>query len=390
MKKIIQYWTDRLFGRIKPLAAGVYTHQSPPEVQPASRMHLRIDPGGTGVLILNASTVLHLNQTATEYAYHLVQRTDLAEMATRMAARYRVSRDQALADYNTLSAQIQALIETPDLDPETFLGMERIEPYGGEITAPYRLDCALTYRVSGDIVSGDSSTAPQERVKRDLLTQEWQLILQKAWQAGIPHIIFTGGEPTLRPDLPELISFAERQGQVTGLLTDGLRLAETDYLHQLLEAGLDHLMIVLQEDEQCWEAIRDVQAEDIYTTVHVTITPATVSKFTGILNRLAELEVTSISLSVSDPSLAPALKDAAQAAAEHGFKLVWNLPTPYSALNPVALELAAAGERAAGAGRAWLYVEPDGDVLPGQGILTVMGNLLTESWETIKKAIRPE
>ena len=42
--------------------------------------------------------------------------------------------------------------------------------------------------------------------------------MDKAWAAGIPHITFTGGEPTLRDDLPALIAHAEKIGQVTGLL----------------------------------------------------------------------------------------------------------------------------------------------------------------------------
>jgi len=38
----------------------------------------------------------------------------------------------------------------------------------------------------------------------------------------------------------------------------------------------------------------------------------------------------------------------------------------------------------AGAGRAWLYVEPDGDVLPAQGEANkVMGNMLSDPWEKI-------
>jgi MoaA/NifB/PqqE/SkfB family radical SAM enzyme len=36
-----------------------------------------------------------------------------------------------------------------------------------------------------------------------------------------------------------------------------------------------------------------------------------------------------------------------------------------------------------GAGRAWLYVEPDGDVLPAQGINKILGNLVSDSWEKI-------
>jgi hypothetical protein len=37
-----------------------------------------------------------------------------------------------------------------------------------------------------------------------------------------------------------------------------------------------------------------------------------------------------------------------------------------------------------GAGKAWLYVEPDGDVLPAQGMADkILGNLLRDEWSTI-------
>ena len=58
--------------------------------------------------------------------------------------------------------------------------------------------------------------APVDRVKREMLTEEWQTILDKAWNAGIPHVIFTGGEPTLRPDLLQLIAYAEKLGRSAG------------------------------------------------------------------------------------------------------------------------------------------------------------------------------
>ena len=47
-------------------------------------------------------------------------------------------------------------------------------------------------------------------------------------------MVFTGGEPTLRDDLPELIAHAESNGQVSGLLSDGLRFADPAYLDSLL------------------------------------------------------------------------------------------------------------------------------------------------------------
>ena len=66
---------------------------------------------------------------------------------------------------------------------------------------------------------------------------------------GIPHVVFTGGEPTLRQDLPELIAHAERNGQITGLNTNGRRLATRKFIEELVEAGLDHVQITLESHD---------------------------------------------------------------------------------------------------------------------------------------------
>ena len=273
------------------------------------------------------------------------------------------------------------MVDTPDLDPITFLDFERSDPYSGEITAPYRLDCALTYRVA-DAEAGEA--APLDRVDRELSSDEWKVILDKAWDAGIPHIIFTGGEPTLRSDLADLITHAEQLGQVTGVLTNGLRLAEKDYLQQLLQSGLDHLMVIFDtNEEQAWEALRDVMAEDIFATVHLTITKIDTEEIVGALQRMKELGVESLSLSAMDADLNSTLQEIREAAADMQFSLVWDVPVPYSSFNPVSLEMSGEGEKVRGAGKAWLYVEPDGDVLEAQGKPKVSGNLLTNTWSEI-------
>jgi len=75
------------------------------------------------------------------------------------------------------------------------------------------------------------------------------------------------------------------------------------------------------------------------------------------------------------------LQAARDKAAALGIDLAWNLPVPYSALHPVAFE--AADAQMEGAGRAWLYVEPDGDVRPAQGAKQVLGNFLNDPWEKV-------
>lgn len=370
----------RRFAQITHIEAGVYHYQAPQDDPRNYRLHLRIESDGNGVLIVNAATILHLNQTAAEYAYYLVQGISEEEAANLVASRYRVAYKQVLQDYSDFLEQIDTLVSVPDLDPIAFLGFERTRPYTGEISAPYRLDCALTYRLPSEI---NPQFAPQERASRELSTAEWISILNKAWEYGIPHIIFTGGEPTLREDLLELILHAESLGQVTGLLTDGNKLAEKEYFDSLLQTGLDHLSLLLQPElKDIWNVIQIAANSDVFTTVHLTITPQDEPDITSLLDRISDLGISSISLSSSSKDLTDSLALAREHAANLNLSLVWDTPVPYSSKNPFALEFEGR-DRPPGAGRAWLYVEPDGDVLPDQEINQVLGNMLTDPWEKI-------
>ncbi|RPJ52335.1 MAG: hypothetical protein EHM21_00430, partial [Chloroflexi bacterium] len=221
MNRIQKFW-ERFFPQIQPLPAGIYHYQAPANAPFPYRLHLRLEPDGSGILIINASTVLHMNNTAAEYAYHLVQGTQEDQAVAQVARRYNVRREIVRRDYNDLVNRIKTLIDTPDLDPVSFLNFGRDDPYTSTGRAPYRIDCALTYRLSEE---HKGHYAPLARVSRELVSEEWQVILDKAWNAGIPHVIFTGGEPTLRPDLCQLIAYAEKLGMVSGLITNGLRLA---------------------------------------------------------------------------------------------------------------------------------------------------------------------
>ncbi len=380
MNTLRNLW-QRFFPAYEPLPAGIYHFTAPPDSDFPYRLHLRLEKNGSGLLIANGSTVLHLNQTAAEYAYHLIRQSPADEVARSVSRRYGIPAAQAQADYSGFTDRIQTLLDVPDLDPVTYLEFDRQEPYT-DLAAPFRLDCAVTYR---QVDMDASPFAPVERVKRELSLEEWQTLLSKAWEAGIPHAVFTGGEPTLRADLPELIAYAEKLGMVTGLITDGQRLADADYLKSILQAGLDHLMLLLvPDDNTSWEAIRAALAEDIFVVVHLTLTQAESANGKAILERLAGMGVMTLSLSANNPVVGAELPTLRQQAADLGLRLVWDLPVPYSARNPVALELAAEDQPLPeGTGNAWLYVEPDGDVLAAQGHPQVLGNLLTDPWDTI-------
>ena len=57
--------TER-FTKVTPLPEGLHHMQAAPENERPFRIHLRLRKDGSGILIVNAATVLHLNPTAAE------------------------------------------------------------------------------------------------------------------------------------------------------------------------------------------------------------------------------------------------------------------------------------------------------------------------------------
>ncbi len=62
----------------------------------------------------------------------------------------------------------------------------------------------------------------------------------------LPHkttIRLYGGEPTVRADLPQIITKLRKMGHHISLLTNGLKLARPGYAQELVDAGLNHFQI---------------------------------------------------------------------------------------------------------------------------------------------------
>lgn len=76
--------------------------------------------------------------------------------------------------------------------------------------------------------------------EEEITTEEWKTILDKCREAGIPQVTFTGGEPTMREDLFELIYHA--RWFISRLNTNGIKLTE-EYCRKLREAELDSVQI---------------------------------------------------------------------------------------------------------------------------------------------------
>ena len=83
-----------------------------------SRIHLRIDPDSSGLLLVNASRVMHLNPTAALMAHLLLEQTDEAETIRSIQRAYRVDAERArvdLADFRNIDGDLRKLYQSRDL-----------------------------------------------------------------------------------------------------------------------------------------------------------------------------------------------------------------------------------------------------------------------------------
>jgi radical SAM protein with 4Fe4S-binding SPASM domain len=397
-----------IFSR-KPLAASRASgilHYQRDHAGEKSRIHLRLDPDGCGTLIVNASRILHLNPTAAFMAQLVLEGAEEERAIRAVRKHYHVDKHRARLDYQTIRAQLDELLRPDGACPLHELGLEAIMPFSPRPSAPYRLDLALTYRCNNDCSHCYNIAG---RNLAELSTVDWKRVLDRAWELGIPHIIFTGGEPTLRADLPELIAHAEANGQITGLNTNARRLSDAHYVDELVLAGLDHVQITLESYDadihdrmvgargafrQTVRGLQNVLASPLYVMTNTTMLQTNVRTIPATLDFLAQIGVPTVGLNalihsgrgavagtgLPEAELGPLLDAAREKTTAFGQRLIWYTPTQYCSFDPVSLGFGAKGCTAA------LYnmcVEPDGDVLPCQSYYRPLGNLLTDEWSAI-------
>jgi radical SAM protein with 4Fe4S-binding SPASM domain len=384
---------------------GLY-HYTRQEQGEHSRVHLRLDADGHGTLIVNASRVMHLNPTAALMAWLILEGRTSDQGARLLASRYAVPRGRVEEDLKAFRLQLDELVRPDGACPVHELDTDTLAPFSARPSAPYRMDLAVTYRCNNDCAHCYND---RPRDHPELGTEEWKKILDQLWSLAVPHIVFTGGEATLRKDLPELIAHAESNGQITGLNTNARRLSDMRYVQQLVAAGLDHVQVTVESCDpeihdammrlrgafpQTIQGLKNVLSTRLYVMTNTTMLRTNVGRIPDTLDFLAGLGVPTIGLNaliysgqgltvgtgLQESELQPILDMAVQKTQEHGQRLIWYTPTQYCQFDPTAHNLGVKGCTAA------LYsmcIESNGDVLPCQSYYTPVGNILLDPWDSI-------
>ena len=93
-----------------------------------------------------------------------------------------------------------------------------------------------------------SNPVELDRAGSELTTEEWKKVLSELAEIGVLQIHFSGGEPTARKDLVELVRHASDVGLYTNLITSAVLLTR-EKLSALADAGLCHVQISFQGNE---------------------------------------------------------------------------------------------------------------------------------------------
>lgn len=242
--------------------------------------HITLDPKGRGVLrihmipprqdadnapfllLLNGSRLVPLNLSWAILLANFMDRlepftgVEIAESDwTAMAAgavaethkTYPFTSKERLSD--DLATMIRSLVAIArGQEPEAEVAPLTLGEYAPEMTAPHRMDLMVSAMTRGGAwhcnqkclhcyAAGQPLSDTPE-----LTTAQWKEILAKLRAANVPQVTFTGGEPTLRADLVELVDAA--QWFVTRLNTNG-RLLTPELCRRLYDASLDSVQVTL-------------------------------------------------------------------------------------------------------------------------------------------------
>jgi radical SAM protein with 4Fe4S-binding SPASM domain len=374
------------------------------------RVHLRLQEDGSGLIFVDVADVIHLSPTAAAMAYLILERIPERRALARLGRWFHgATRAGLVTDYRRMARIVDDLATPGDGCRTCALDLPKTPLFSTRALAPHKVDLALTYACNNDCPHCYNDPGRFELASLD--GDGWRRVIDKLVVAGVPHLIFTGGEATLHPQLVELVAHASGRGLVTGLNSNGRRLKHEGYTRSLAAAGLAHVQITLESHRpevhdamvaaprafaQTVRGIETCLQAGLHTITNSTITRLNAAEIEETVELLHRLGLRTFAMNgmifsgggdrnpdaLLPSELPPILVRVRDRAAELGMRFLWYTVTEYCEMSPVELEI---GAKRCNAGEYSMCVEPNGDVLPCQSYYVSAGNLLADPWDRIWK-----
>lgn len=362
------------------------------------------------LLIIRPNKIQHINQTAFEMLdllYH--KHKTVEEVINTIAVKYKITDTRVGQDLNKLIQSLSSLLKD-DFSKAPAVTTIPFDPQS--VKYPVISEIALTYGCNNKCEWCYASSPHRKDEQYQMTTAEVKTVIDKIkTQAHVPTISFTGGEPTLREDLPELITYAKSIGMRVNLISNGIRAGSKQFAEKLAKAGLDSAQISLESHDaeihddivghpgahkHTTAAIKNLQQLGIYTHTNTTIShtnKTTLIETVRYIKQYFDLPHISMNMiirtgeaktrdnsEISYSTIGEILKPVLEECEILGMKIFWYSPTPYCIFNPIDHNL---GAKSCAAVSGLLSVNPAGDILPCSSYDSGIGNLLKNDFDSI-------
>jgi radical SAM protein with 4Fe4S-binding SPASM domain len=361
------------------------------------------------LVIMRPNKTHHLNETACEMLRRLYAQdeVDTAQVVSEVAAAYDVAPERVAGDLRRLLDTLSGLLRE-DYSQATQV---RYTPFGShEIKYPVLAEIALTYRCQHKCPFCYADAPGRGRTTTEMTADQVRGVMDRIWhEARVPTISFTGGEPTLRAELPEFVAYAKGLGMRANLITNGCRCADENLAEALAAAGLDSAQVSIEgataavhdavthtpgSFADALQGIRNLKARGVHVHTNTTICPQNLGEIERLPDLVAELGNEYFSMNmvirtggaagdgneVGYTQIGDIITRIHARAQTLGLRMVWYSPLPYCLFNPISIGL---GSSSCAAASGLLSVAPDGQVLPCSSFEKGLGNLMTEPFDAI-------
>jgi radical SAM protein with 4Fe4S-binding SPASM domain len=364
-----------------------------------------------GLIILRPNRLHHLNETALLMLDRLYNRPepDVEALLQEVMTRFGVERVRVRADLIALLRSLNGVLSDDWRDVPAV----RTMPFGShKRELPVLSEIALTYRCQNRCTFCYADAPRRGRAVSEMSTAEVKVVIDRiADEAHCPTLSFTGGEPTLRDDLPGLIAYGHSKGLRVNLITNGLRCADSDYVQSLADAGLESAQVSLEggsaavhdaitQHPGSWErtvqAVRHLRAAGVHTHTNTTVCGGNRDHLVELVDFVADglcspyfsvnmVIRTGTALDNAQDDITyteiGALIEQIQARArEKGVRFVWYSPVPYCLFNPIQAGL---GSKSCACVDGLISVNPAGELLPCSSFERGIGDLLHQPFERV-------
>ncbi len=394
---------------------------------PAKYNPLKADPS---VVILNGKDILPINLSWTillaifikevnQFKGNEVTEKQLEKIVT-------VTVNKALEIYRkpgriTLKEDLNKILSVfidiaEGREPKEKIGQLSIGKYASKMKAPHRMDLMVSSMAKDGKWNCNQKcihcyAAGQNYAdKKELSTEEWKKVIDKCREVCIPQLTFTGGEPTMRKDLVELIDYAK--WFITRLNTNGVLLTE-ELCKKLYDASLDSVQITFYSSneeehnklvgaknfEKTVEGIKNAIKVGLPLSINTPL--CTINKnYVETLKYLHSLGVKYVTCSgliitgnakkeaskstqLSEEELYNILKEACEYTKANLMEISFTSPgwLKEDKIRELGLDVPSCGACLSN-----MAIAPDGEVVPCQSWLgedAGLGNMLTTKWEKI-------